>query len=206
VSLNPDPHEGKGYTPRLGDRFWYPLFERVVEHDVPILVHSAGCENGRESYSEHFLSEEAIATLSLANSTVFDDFPTLRIIIPHGAGSVPYQIGRWEAERRIVALGGLPMAKSLVPSLRKLWFDTVLHRRESLEMLINVVGHDRCVFGTERPGSGSSIDPVTSRWFDDIKSSIEEIAFLSEVEREAIFTSNPLTVFPRVAQRIGCKP
>jgi len=106
VSLNPDPYEGKGYTPLLGEEYWYPLWERIVELDVPILIHSAGCENGRESYSDHFLSEEAIATLSLARSRTFQDFPDLRIIIPHGAGSVPYQIGRWEAERRIPQLGG----------------------------------------------------------------------------------------------------
>jgi 4-oxalmesaconate hydratase len=203
VSLNPDPHEGKGYTPLLGDEYWYPLYERLVALDVPILDHAAGCENGRESYSDHFLSEEAIATLSLARSRVFADFPDLRVIIPHGAGSVPYQIGRWEAERRVPGLGGHPDAAPLVDSLRNLWFDTVLHRRASLEMLLRVVGSDRCVFGTERPGSGSALDPETGRPFDDIKSLLEEIDFLDDEARRAILTDNPLAVFPRAAERLG---
>lgn len=203
VSLNPDPHEGKGYTPLLGDEYWYPLYERLVALDVPVLVHAAGCDNGRESYSDHFLSEEAIATLSLARSRVFTDFPDLRVIIPHGGGSVPYQIGRWEAERRIPGLGGDPAAAPLVDSLRNLWFDTVLHRRASLELLLRVVGPDRCVFGTERPGSGSALDPETGRPFDDIKGLLDEIEFLDQDERKAILADNPLTVFPRVAQQLG---
>jgi 4-oxalmesaconate hydratase len=195
VSLNPDPHEGKGYTPLLGDEYWYPLWERLVALD--------GCENGRESYSDHFLSEEAIATLSLARSRVFTDFPDLRVIIPHGAGSVPYQIGRWEAERRIPALGGRTDADSLIDSLRHLWFDTVLHRRASLELLLRVVGPDRCVFGTERPGSGSALDPETGRPFDDIKRLLDEIEFLTDDDRRSILTDNPLAVFPRAAKRLG---
>lgn len=200
VSLNPDPYEGKGFTPLLGDEYWYPLYERVAALNIPILVHSAGCENGRESYSDHFLSEEAIAALSLARSRTLKDFPELRVIIPHGAGSVPYQIGRWEAERRLSALGGRADAAPLIDELRKLWFDTVLHRRASLELLMSVVGADRCIFGTERPGSASATDPETGRPFDDIKRLLEEITFLDDKSRRAIFTENPLTVFPRAAK------
>jgi predicted TIM-barrel fold metal-dependent hydrolase len=164
------------------------------------------CENGRESYSDHFLSEEAIATLSLARSRTFEEFPDLRVIIPHGAGSVPYQIGRWEAERRIPALGGTPDAESLADALRMMWFDTVLHRRASLELLMQVVGADRCIFGTERPGSASATDPQTGRAFDDIKSLIEEIDFLDHAGRQAIFTDNPRQVFPRAAKRLRSLP
>ena len=203
VSLNPDPWEGKGYTPLMGDEFWYPLYERVVELDVPILVHSAGCEDGRESYSDHFLSEEAIATLSLAQSDTFSAFPELKVIMPHGAGSVPYQIGRWEAERRVPALGGSSDATPLVEDLRRLWFDTVLHRRDSLELLLKVVGADRCVFGTERPGSGSAIDPRTGRPFDDIKGLLDEIAFVSDTERDGIYEENPRTVFSRLDRALA---
>ncbi|MGD9961957.1 amidohydrolase family protein [Nocardioides sp.] len=203
VSLNPDPWEGKGFTPLLGDEFWYPLYQRLVDLDVPILVHSAGCENGRESYADHFLSEESIATLSLARSSTFDDFPTLKVIIPHGAGSVPYQIGRWEAERRLPGLGGSPDLPPLRDSLRRMWFDTVLHRRASLELLIDTVGADRLVFGTERPGSGSSEDPLTGRPFDDVKSNLEEISQLDDEQRRAIFETNPLAVFPRAAMRLA---
>ena len=65
---------------------------------------------------------------------------------------------------------------------------------------MSVVGADRCIFGTERPGSASATDPETDRPFDDIKRLLEEITFLDDESRRAIFTENPLTVFPRAAK------
>ena len=46
--LNPDPGEAGGIeTPPLGDRFWYPLYEKLVELDIPGHIHSAGCRSER---------------------------------------------------------------------------------------------------------------------------------------------------------------
>src|SRR2546430_17196588 len=99
--LNPDPTEGTGLQPTLDDEYWYPLYEKMVELDVPALVHSTACKSPRETYSAHFITEESVAVLNLCKveSRVFDDFPGLRLIISHGGGSVPYQIGRWRAPR-----------------------------------------------------------------------------------------------------------
>src|SRR5690606_38358332 len=79
--LNPDPTEGDGPPPPgLGDRFWYPLYEKLVELDVPALIHSASCCSPRESYTLKFINEESIAIISLLDSTVFEDFPTLKLV------------------------------------------------------------------------------------------------------------------------------
>ena len=62
--LNPDPGECSGVeTPPLGDRFWYPLYEKMVELDIPGHIHSTGCRSERLSYSLHFINEENIALL-----------------------------------------------------------------------------------------------------------------------------------------------
>ncbi len=197
VILNPDPHEGLGTTPPLGDEYWYPLYQRLVELDVPAMIHSAGCYSGRESYSAHFITEESIAILSLLDSPVFTDFPELKIIIPHGGGSVPYQIGRWQAERLMPSLGGGPDEERFEVALRRLWFDTVLHNPLSLELLLKTVGPERCLFGTERPGSGSATDPETGRQYDDLKRVIDGFDFLSDAQRRLIYHDNARTVFPR---------
>lgn len=201
--LNPDPGEGDGTTPTLGDEYWYPLYERLAAKDVPIHIHGASCY-GRENYSEHFITEESLAITSLARSRVFRDFPTLKFMISHGGGSIPYQIGRWRAER--LGIHGLAsksayedaMTEAFDESLRRLWFDTVLYNKESLELLFKVVGPDRCLFGTERPGSGSAIDPVTGRSLDDLRPVIEEISFLSPAEKAAIFEGNARTFYARL--------
>jgi predicted TIM-barrel fold metal-dependent hydrolase len=201
VCLNPDPHEGTGKSPTMGDEYWYPLYERLVALDVPIHVHSAGCFDGRETYSEHFITEESIAILSVLRSTVFEDFPDLKIMISHAGGSVPYQVGRWQAERVHPGLGGGPDAERFEVALRRFWFDTVLHHPDALELLFKIVGPERCVFGTERPGSGSAPDPDTGRQFDDIKPLIEGMDLLDETDRHAVFEGNARTVFSRLRVR-----
>jgi predicted TIM-barrel fold metal-dependent hydrolase len=202
VSVNPDPYEGKGPSPTLGDRYWYPLYEKLVEYDVPALIHSSGCYNGRESYSSHFVTEESIAILSLLASSVFDDFPGLKLIIAHGGGSVPYQIGRWQAEVLSPGLGGAVDAERFEVALRRLWFDTVLHHAPSLELLFKTVGADRCLFGTEKPGSGSAINPDTGKSFDDLKPVIEGLNMLSPGQLESLFEGNARSVFSRLNARL----
>ena len=204
VCLNPDPHEGLGVSPTLGDPYWYPLYERLVDLDVPAHIHSAGCFDGRETYSEHFITEESRAILSILRSSLFDDFPTLRIMISHAGGSVPYQIGRWQAERFHPALGGGPDAERFEVLLRRFWFDTVLHHPAALELLFEVVGPDRCLFGTERPGSGSAVDPDIGRQFDDLRPLIEALDILTADDRAAVFEGNARTVFPRLG--VGSPP
>ncbi|MFI9388043.1 amidohydrolase family protein [Kutzneria sp. NPDC052558] len=196
VLINPDLHEGRGATPTLGDRYWYPLWERIVERDLPIHIHSAGCYSDRETYSEHFVTEESIAILAMLRSSVFTDFPTLRVMISHGGGSVPYQVGRWQAEALHPGLGGRPDAERFETSLRRFWFDTVLHYPPSLELLLRLVGPDRVLFGTEKPGSGSAPDPETGRDLDDLKPVIEGFDFLTDRDRQAVFEDNARTVFP----------
>jgi 4-oxalmesaconate hydratase len=196
VLLNPDLHEGRGSTPPLGDRYWYPLYEKLVERDLPIHVHSAGCYSERETYSEHFVTEESIAILSMLRSDVFDHFPSLRVMISHGGGSVPYQIGRWQAERLHPGLGGGADAERFETALRRFWFDSVLHHPLSLELLLRTVGADRVVFGTEKPGSGSAHNPATGHDFDDIKPIIEHFDFLTERDRQAVFEDNARLLFP----------
>lgn len=194
--LNPDPAEGLGYVPTMGDEFWYPVYEAMVELDIPALVHSSGCGNGRENYSEHFIAEESIAILSLLNSNVFRDFPTLKLIISHGGGSIPYQIGRWRAARLHPRLKqGYVSPEPFDEGLQRLWFDTVLHNPDSLELLLKTVGAQRCVFGTEKPGSGSVPDPTTGRDLDDLKPVIESFGFLDDEARHHIFEANARALF-----------
>ena len=191
--INPDPSEGlDNDTPPMGDEYWYPLYEKMVKYDVPAIIHSASCKNIRESYTGHFITEESIQTVSLCDSTVFDDFPSLKIIMCHGGGSIPYQIGRWRALR-----WRTPNAKPFDESLRQLYFDSVLYNKEGLELLFKIVGTDRCMFGTERPGTGSSKEPNTGLWLDDLKPVVESIDWLTDQDRLNIFEKVTREVFPR---------
>ncbi|QYN33719.1 amidohydrolase [Pseudonocardia sp. DSM 110487] len=187
--LNPDPYEGSAQPPALGDRFWYPVWEAVCELDVPVLIHSAGCRPpARETYSLHFIQEETLAVIGLLNSSVLDDFPDLKIIVSHGGGAVPYQRGRFQP-------GALRKGTTFAEQLRRLYYDTCLYTRDSIELLLRSVGVDRCLFGTEKPGTGSMRDPETGRWIDDIHLLIEDIDWLDDGQRKQLFESNARDLF-----------
>jgi len=189
--LNPDPSEATNYdTPGLGDEFWYPLYEKLVELDVPAYIHGAGCRSPRHSYSVHFINEETIAVISLVNSRVFQDFPTLKIVCSHGGGAVPYHVGRF------IAPSLRPGTRAnFMENLRKLYYDTVLYTPLACELLIKTVGADRCVFGTERPGVGTAKNPATGKWMDDVKVYIDGFDWLSAADKKVIFEDNAKKLF-----------
>jgi predicted TIM-barrel fold metal-dependent hydrolase len=189
--LNPDPYENSGTeAPALGDPYWYPLYEKLCELDVPAHIHGTGSRSERSPYSVHFINEESIAVFGLINSNVFKDFPGLKIIVSHGGGAIPYQLGRFEAPSLRRGTGG-----RFSDGMRKLYYDTVLYTEDALRLLIKTVGVDRCVFGTECPGVGSSVDPASGRSMDHVKPMIENIEWLSEVDRKKIFEDNARAVF-----------
>lgn len=190
--LNPDPTEGDGPPPPgLGDAFWYPLYEKLCELDVPALVHSASSCHPRESYTLKFINEESIAIVSLMESKVFERFPGLQLVVPHGGGAIPYHMGRFRSWA--VRRGG----PSFDEKLRRLHFDTCTYDKNALELLFKTVGADRVLFGTEKPGTGSARDPVSGRDYDDLKPVIESIEFLSAEDRRNVFECNCARVYRR---------
>lgn len=195
--LNPDPTEGSALPPPgLGDPFWYPLYEAMTRLDVPALIHSAGSCSPRESYTLKFINEESIAVISLLSSDVFEKFPTLKIVVSHGGGAIPYQMGRfrsWSVRRGDTI--------SFDDQLKRLHFDTCNYSPEAMELLLKVAGAKNVMFGTEKPGTGSARDPVTGRDFDDMKPVIEALPGLSDADRADIFECNCKRVYTRAFRK-----
>ena len=189
--LNPDPFENGGAeAPPLGDRYWYPLYEKLCELDVPAHIHGTTSRSLRTPYSVHLINEETIAVYGLATSTVFNDFPNLKIVVSHGGGAIPYQLGRFEAPTLRRGTG-----ERFSAGLRKLYYDTVLYTEDAVRLLIKTVGIDRCLFGTECPGVGSSVDPQSGRSMDHVRPMIENIEWLTNEDRKKIFEDNARFVF-----------
>lgn len=225
ILLNPDPSEGKGDSPHLGSEYWFPLWEKLADLDVPALIHSAGC-CGRETYDEHFATEESMAITKLSHSDVFARHPGLKIIISHGGGAIPYQIGRWRSHwfmtqaaedpriaqyfkaLQVAGKAGEPLPpapaelETFDDVLKKFYFDTDVHDPESMKLLFGKVGVDRCLFGTERPGSGGGIDLASGRPMDDLKYTIDNLDTLTPADRVKLYQDNALKVFTRIPPEI----
>jgi 4-oxalmesaconate hydratase len=193
IMINPDPYEADGHhAPGMGDEYWFPLYEKMVQMDVPALIHSAGCKDPWDTYSNYFIAVETRVIISMVSSGVFDKFPDLKIIVAHGGGAVPYQVGRYRAffGRHFENSGGFDA------QLKKFYFDSVLYNQESLELLLKIVGSDRVMFGTENPGTGSYKDPKSGKMLDDLKPVIEAIQ-VPDADKKNVFEDVARKVFPR---------
>jgi predicted TIM-barrel fold metal-dependent hydrolase len=198
VKINCDPGEGGISTPHLGDEYWYPLYEKMVELDVPGLLHGGHYNYSREPELGYYPAEVTTGAWALLRTPqVFKDFPNLKIIVGHGGGYLPYQLGRARAFR-LHEMTANPSLESFDESLKRLYFDTVLYNPESVELLLKLAGVDHCLFGTDRPASGDVVDPETGRPMNDIKSYIDEISWLTEENRQAIYEGNARRLFTRL--------
>jgi hypothetical protein len=75
--LNPDPYENGGQeAPSLGDRYWYPLYEKLCELDVPAHIHGTGSRSERSPYSVHFINEETMLCSVWSTRQCFRFSPT----------------------------------------------------------------------------------------------------------------------------------
>lgn len=84
---------------------------------------------------------------------------------------------------------------TFLDGIKKLYYDTVLYSEGGLRLLIETVGADRCLFGAECPGVGSSINPETGKTFDDIVPIIQSFDWLTAEQKRGIFETNARRVF-----------
>ena len=93
----PTRRAGAGTRPPIGDRLWYPFYEKMVELDVPAMIHVSASLQSRTVHTTgaHYINGDTTAFMQLITSDLFRDFPTLKFIIPHGGGAVPYHWGRY---------------------------------------------------------------------------------------------------------------
>ena len=159
--------------------------------DIPAHIHPTGSRADRSPYSLHFINEETIAVFNLVNSDVLTDFPDLKIVVSHGGGAIPYQLGRFEAGS--INPGS---TKKFSEGMRKLYYDTVLYTEGALRLLIETVGVDQCLFGSECPGVGSKkLEPGHEHTMDHIAPTIAKFDFLSDADKKKIFEDNARRVF-----------
>jgi 4-oxalmesaconate hydratase len=192
-NLNPDPSGGHWTAPPLTDKHWYPFYEKMCELDVPAMVHvSSSCNPNFHATGAHYINADTTAFMQFIQSDLFKDFPTLRFIIPHGGGAVPYHWGRY---RGLAQDMKRPPFSELV--LKNVFFDTCVYHLPGIELLFKVVPIDNIIFGSEMVGAVKGIDPTTGDYFDDTKRYVDKL-HLSAEDRHKLFEGNTRKVYPRI--------
>jgi aminocarboxymuconate-semialdehyde decarboxylase len=158
----PNSFEGKDY---LFEPAYAPLLARCEELGYPLLFHPL--DGDVNYYSKARLGDPASLDANLINTLGFpfehattaakfiitgtlDKYPKLEIVLPHSGGVFPYIAGRMHHEYAATAARGeLKLQHSFPEYIRRFHYDTLAYYPETLRFLINKVGSDRVVIGTD---------------------------------------------------------
>lgn len=196
-NLSPDPSGGHWNSPPLTDSYWYPIYEKLVEFDVPAMIHvSASCNPCFHATGAHYMNADTTAFVQLLQGDLFADFPELRLIIPHGGGAVPYHWGRY---RGLADMLKKPALSEHV--MKNVFFDTCVYHQPGIDLLFNVIDVDNVLFASEMVGAVRGIDPETGHYFDDTKRYVDALD-LGDEGRRKVFELNARRVYPRLDARL----
>jgi 4-oxalmesaconate hydratase len=197
-NVSPDPSGGYWRDPPMTDRYWYPLYEKLAEFDVPAMVHVSGsCNPCFHGTGAHYINGDTTAFMQFLTADLFTDFPTLRFIIPHGGGAVPYHWGRYRGLAQ-----DMKKPKLDRHLLNNVFFDTCVYHQPGVELLAKVIPVDNILFGSEMIGAVRGIDPETSFYYDDTKRYVDAVPFMDDASRAKVFELNARRVYPRLDARL----
>jgi 4-oxalmesaconate hydratase len=197
-NLNPDPSGGYWTSPPLTDEFWFPLYEAMVELDVPAMIHvSSSCNPAFHALGAHYLNADTTAFMQLLQGDLFGRFPTLRFVIPHGGGAVPYHWGRYRglADR----LGRPALTEHL---MKNVFFDTCVYHQAGIDLLHEVIDVENLLFASEMLGAVRGIDPETGFHWDDTKRYVDHLGLDADASHK-LFELNTRRVYPRLDAQLS---
>jgi 4-oxalmesaconate hydratase len=195
-NLNPDPSGGHWTSRPLTDAFWFPLYEALAELDMPAMVHvSASCNPNAHTLGAHYLNADTSVFMQFVQRDLFDRFPTLRFVIPHGGGAVPYHWGRY---RGLATRLERPAPDEL---LRNVFFDTCVYHQAGIDLLARVIPAESVLFASEMLGAVRGTNPETGSGWDDTKRYVDALD-LPEGAKRLVFEENARRVYPRLDDRL----
>jgi len=175
------------------------LYEKMVELDVPAMIHVSGCCNpAQHTTGSYYLNADTMAFMQFILSDLFKDFPKLRLIIPHGGGAVPFHWGRF---RGLALNNDKPELTEIIAN--NIFFDTCVYHQPGIDLLFKVVPADNILFASEMVGAVRGNDPKTGFGFDDTKRYVDQVKSLGDAERYKIFEGNARRVYPRLDRMLA---
>jgi aminocarboxymuconate-semialdehyde decarboxylase len=171
----------------LHEKEFWPIYERAEALGLPVFLtnlYPTGAERMKDFFMINVLGnpqEAGYAATSLIYGGVLDAFPKLDVYLPHAGGTFPWLIGRLDLGIRFSA-ELKHIKKPASEYLRRFHYDLITHHPGIMRNLIDLVGVDRIVTGTDFPQGMAVKQPVEF---------VESIPGLTHEERSAILCDNP---------------
>lgn len=140
----------------LSDDFFTPFFEEANRLHAVVFIHPLLCEDPRlkRRMMPNLIGvpwETTVCATDILLSGLIDQYPNVKILFAHGGGFLPYQIGRLDKGYEQWGLVSSKLKGKPSEYLNRFWYDTVLWSPGSIEFLINTVGEERVVPGSDYP-------------------------------------------------------
>lgn len=167
----------------LADKKFRKLLKTIEQLGCFIFAHPYQClaEGWMDDYYlSNFVGFPLDTTLMISHlmfSGALDEMKTLRILCAHGGGFLPYQIGRLTHGQKVRPEPKINTQTSPRELVRRFYFDALTHDAKAARYLIDQVGADRVVIGTDHPFDMGPVDPIAS---------IDAIPGLTKSEREQV--------------------
>lgn len=181
----------------IGDKKFWPVYAAIEKANLPIFLHNVDPISQRMLEKDYSMInvlgnpyEATIAATSLVLSGTLDEFPTLDVFFPHAGGFFAFLTPRmdwsmgtaeWMPRGRTNSFKNLKLPRAS-DYRRRFHYDLILHDPKIQRMLIDLVGADRVVCGTDYPQGMGVMKPVEY---------VEKIPGITQREAELILCENP---------------
>jgi aminocarboxymuconate-semialdehyde decarboxylase len=180
----------------LGEIPLDPFWRRAEELGVPILIHpvlaSPVPRVAKFALAQiaHYTFDTTLGVGSLLMSGALDRFPALRLLLSHGGGAFPYLAGRFDVmhQRMDKASQGDVAARAPSAYASQMAYDSIVHAPKALRFLIDLVGLDNVLLGTDYSFPPADMEPLA----------MFRATGLSQTDVSAIADTNPRRLFSRL--------
>jgi len=175
----------------LADPRFRKVLKTIEQLDCFVFTHPYQClaQGGMdEYYLSNFIGFPLDTTMMVAHlmySGALDELRKLRFLLPHGGGYVPYQIGRFIHGFNVRPEPKMKTSSSPAELIRRFYFDTLTHDPKAARHLIDRMGADRVVIGSDHP---FDMGPP------DLMGALEAIPALTAAEREQVCSRTALAL------------
>jgi aminocarboxymuconate-semialdehyde decarboxylase len=178
----------------LDNKLLYPFYERISGYDLPIHIHPRAPAD-KETYKEYCLGpmigfemELCVAVVRLVMGGVIKRFPTLKFIVSHLGGAIPYLAERIQNCYEAYPECQENISKPAIDYLKRFYYDTVSFFGPALMCAYSFAGAERLILGSDYPHVIGDIDEAIT--------SIEELE-IPQGEKEKIYSRNILRLIHR---------
>jgi aminocarboxymuconate-semialdehyde decarboxylase len=176
----------------LTDKSFSPVWREIDKRGLPVLVHPSAPPGTAELdvmrynliASVGFMFDTSLAVARMIFDGFFDRYPNLKLIAAHGGGTLPYIAGRLD-----ICFDNMPACRERIsqkPSryLRRIFYDSVVFQKESLELALKVGGSENVLYGSDYPHN-----------IGDMKGCLARVDALPPPQRDAVRGGNAMRIF-----------